>query len=232
MLEYLKNVKLTRSAVSFIVGAIVILLFLKQCNSIENLKNEKELAQKEAKRAMNNLLAEQDSVRVLIKENGGIVASKRTFEYTIAELQSNNKDLVSEYKEALGDIKNLKDVNSLLKTEIAVISNVKSEPSVITQSSDTTATIAFEKLDENRAFFSKMNAVQLKNELFKKDKYFTQFKEYITSNGLLFNISNQKEQVLTYLYAEFSKQLINDTSYYQIVLPKDKMITKVLEKQR
>ena len=86
---------------------------------------------------------------------------------------------------------------------------------------------AFEKLDENRAFFSKMNAVQLKNELFIKDKYFSQFKEYITSNGLLFNISNQKEQVLTYLYAEFSKQLFNDTSYYQIVLPGDKMIKKV-----
>ena len=91
---------------------------------------------------------------------------------------------------------------------------------------------AFEKLDKNRAFFSKMNAIQLKNELFNKDKYFTQFKEYITSNGLLFTISNQKEQVLTYLYAEFSKQLFNDTSYYQIVLPKDKMITKVLEKQK
>ena len=77
-----------------------------------------------------------------------------------------------------------------------------------------------------------MNAIQLKNELFKNDKYFIQFKEYITSNGLLFKISNQKEQVLTYLYAEFSKQLFNDTSYYQILLPRDKMIIKVLEKQK
>ena len=77
-----------------------------------------------------------------------------------------------------------------------------------------------------------MNAVQLKKELFKNDKYFTQFKEHLTSNGLLFNISNQKEQVLMYLYAEFSKQLFNDTSYYQIVLPRDKMINKVLEKQK
>ena len=91
---------------------------------------------------------------------------------------------------------------------------------------------AFEKLDENRSFFSKINAIQLKNELFKNDKYFIQFKEYLTSNGLLFNISFQKEQVLTYLFAEFSKQLFNDTSYYQIVLPLDKMITKVLSKQK
>ena len=98
--------------------------------------------------------------------------------------------------------------------------------------SDIMSYYAFEKLDENRSFFSKMNAIQLKNELFKNDKYFMQFKEYLTSNGLLFNISFQKEQVLTYLFAEFSKQIFNDTSYYQIVLPRDKMINKLLEKQK
>jgi hypothetical protein len=193
MLEYLKNVKLTRSAVSFIVGAIVILLFLKQCNSIENLKNEKELAQKEAKRAMNNLLAEQDSVRVLIKENGGIVASKRTFEYTIAELQSNNKDLVSEYKEALGDIKNLKDVNSLLKTEIAVVSNVKSDPSVITQSSDTTATIAFEKSDD----FGKGNSRKFKGSVavgYNAKKFSAEPGQFeITQNIKLYAMTDEKD---------------------------------------
>ena len=98
--------------------------------------------------------------------------------------------------------------------------------------SDIMSYYAFEKLDENRAFFTKMNKSELKKELFKTDKYFNQFKEYVTSNGLLFNLSDQKEQILTYLYAEFSKQLFNDTSYYQIVLPGDKMIKKVLEKQK
>ena len=71
---------INKNVLTFIVGAIVVLLFLKQCNSIQKLKEEKEMAKKEAKRAMNNLLAEQDSVRVLIKENGGLVASKRSFE--------------------------------------------------------------------------------------------------------------------------------------------------------
>lgn len=98
--------------------------------------------------------------------------------------------------------------------------------------SDIMSYYAFEKLDENRSFFSKISKQELKNEVFKNDKYFIQFKEYVTSNGLLFNLSDQKEQILTYLYAEFSKQLFNDTSYYQIVLPKDKMIKKVLEKQQ
>ena len=98
--------------------------------------------------------------------------------------------------------------------------------------SDIMSYYAFEKLEGNRTFFSKMNKSELKNEVFKNDKYFIQFKEYVTSNGLLFNLSDQKEQILTYLYAEFSKQLFNDTSYYQIVLPRDKMIRKVLEKQK
>ena len=98
--------------------------------------------------------------------------------------------------------------------------------------SDIMSYYAFEKLDENRTFFSKMTKSELKKELFKNDKYFNQFKEYVTSNGLLFNLSDQKEQILTYLYAEFSKQLFNDTSYYQIVLPRDKMIKKVLVKQK
>ena len=191
MINFLKT--MNKSVYTFIAMIVVILLFLKQCNSIENLKNEKELAQKEAKRAMNNLLAEQDSVRVLIKENGGIVASKRSFEYTIDELQDNNKELVEEYKEALGDIKNLKDVNSLLKTEIAVISNVKSEPSVITQSSDTTATIAFEKLDD----FGKGNSRKFKGSVAVayNDKKFSaepgQFE--ITQNIKLYAMTDEKD---------------------------------------
>lgn len=91
---------------------------------------------------------------------------------------------------------------------------------------------AFEKLDENRTFFSKMSKQELKQELFNNEKYFNQFREYIASNGLMLSLANQKEQVMTYLYAEFSKQLFNDTLYYQITLPKDKMITRILEKQK
>lgn len=98
--------------------------------------------------------------------------------------------------------------------------------------SDIMSYYAFEKLDENRSFFSSMNATQLKSELFTNPKYFKQFNAYVTANGLLFNLSGQKEQVLTYLYAEFSKQLFSDTLYYQILLPKDKMIEKVLSKQK
>ena len=51
------------------------------------------------------------------------------------------------------------------------------------------------------------------------------------NNGLLISLVNQRKKVLTYLYAEFSRQLFNDTSYYKITLPKDKMIKKVLEKE-
>jgi hypothetical protein len=143
------NIKnLNKNTITFILGALFILLFLKQCNSIENLKNEKEMAQTEAKRSMNNLLASQDSVRVLIKENGGIVASKRTLEYTYAELERNNTKTVAEFKSAMGDIKNLKDANSLLKTQIEILSKIHGDPTGVTQVSDTTATLTFNKNDD------------------------------------------------------------------------------------
>lgn len=148
MLEYLKNIKMTRSTISFIAGAIVILLFLKQCNSISNLKNEKAIAQTEANRQLNNLLATQDSVRVLIKENGGIVASKRTLELTHAELEKNNAKTVAEFKSAMGDIKNLKNANSLLKTQIDILSKIHGDPANVDQKTDTTATITFNKDDD------------------------------------------------------------------------------------
>jgi hypothetical protein len=148
MLEYLKNIKMTRSTISFIAGAIVILLFLKQCNSISTLKNEKAIAQTEANRQLNNLLATQDSVRVLVKENGGIVASKRTLEYTYAELEKNNAKTVAEFKSAMGDIKNLKNANSLLKTQIEILSKIHGDPANVDQKSDTTATITFNKDDD------------------------------------------------------------------------------------
>lgn len=90
----------------------------------------------------------------------------------------------------------------------------------------------FEKLDENRKFFNTLNQAELKRELYENDKYFNQFRQYVINNGLLISLMNQKEKVLAYLYAEFSRQLFNDKSYYQITLLKDKMIKKVLEKDR
>jgi hypothetical protein len=127
---------------------IVILLFLKQCNSISTLKNEKEIAKTEANRQLNNLLATQDSVRVLIKENGGIVASKRTLELTYAELKKNNAETIAEFKSAMGDIKNLKNANSLLKTQIDILSKIHGDPANVDQKSDTTAVITFNKDDD------------------------------------------------------------------------------------
>ncbi len=115
---------------------------------------------------------------------------------------------------------------------VALNKNHNQEGLTLLLQSEIMSYYAFEKLDENRAFFSKMNSQQLKEELFKTDKYFNQFREYIANNGLMLSLANHKDQVLTYLYAEFSKQLFNDALYYQITLPKDKMITKILDKQK
>jgi len=140
--------KLSRSIAIFFVMLLVTAIVVWQYTSIQNLKEEKELAIQDARRAMNNLLAEQDSVRTLVKENGGIVASKRSFEYTIDELKKTNKNLINEYSDALGDLNDLKKVNSLLKTELQIVNSIKSEISEVEQHSTTNATISFSKQDD------------------------------------------------------------------------------------
>lgn len=85
----------------------------------------------------------------------------------------------------------------------------------------------FEELDENRSFFEKLSQEKLKNEIFTNKKYRNDFKDYISKNGLLLDYSNESK-VLTYLYAEFVRQLYNDEAYYKIILQEDDMIKKIV----
>lgn len=86
----------------------------------------------------------------------------------------------------------------------------------------------FEELDENRLFFEKLNQEQLKTEIFTNEKYLDDFRIYVSKGGLLLDYSN-KEKILTYLYAEFVRQLFTDSEYYKIILQEDDVIKKVLE---
>lgn len=86
----------------------------------------------------------------------------------------------------------------------------------------------FEELDKNRAYFEKLSLEKLKTEIFTNDKYFTDFKNYVSQGGFLMNYSN-KDKILTYLYAEFVRQLFNDEAHYKIILQEDAMVKKVLE---
>lgn len=85
----------------------------------------------------------------------------------------------------------------------------------------------FEELDTNRLFFEKLPFAKLKSEIFTNEKYFNDFKNYVSKGGILLSFSD-KDKILTFLYAEFVRQLYSDNDYYKIILAQDDMIKKIL----
>ena len=85
----------------------------------------------------------------------------------------------------------------------------------------------FEQLDKNRLFFEKLDKEKLKKEIFNNSKYLNNFKNYVSQSGFLMNYKNENK-ILTYLYAEFVRQLFTEDDYYKIILQEDEMVKKVL----
>jgi len=73
------------------IVAIVVLAFLllRQCNVSQNAKRE-------AERNMNNLLAEQDSVREVTSKLGNVLAEKSAFQLKYNELSEEQEDLIKQ----------------------------------------------------------------------------------------------------------------------------------------
>ena len=65
MKDKIKNILSNKTLVTFIAGALFVMLFLRQCNQISNLKQDVKFAQEDADRNLNNFKASQDSVTVL-----------------------------------------------------------------------------------------------------------------------------------------------------------------------
>ena len=87
----------------------------------------------------------------------------------------------------------------------------------------------FEQLDQNRKKFDSVSIEGLEQEMY-VGNYFNDFQSYMAKGGMLFNLEKQKDKVLYFLYAEFVKQLFDENAYYQLIIKKDKMISKVLSK--
>lgn len=88
----------------------------------------------------------------------------------------------------------------------------------------------FEQLDQNRKKFENITAEALGKEIKSSDRYYTNFKNYLSKSGLFFNLGSQKESVIYYLHAEFVRQLFDETAYFKLVLKEDEMIKKALNK--
>ena len=70
----IKNILNNKTLLRFIGIAIVVLLVLKQCNQISNLKEDLQSTEKIADRNFNNYKAAQDSILIEKNKSGQLVS--------------------------------------------------------------------------------------------------------------------------------------------------------------
>lgn len=88
----------------------------------------------------------------------------------------------------------------------------------------------FEQLDKDRKGFKGLSSPLITEKVTATDRYFKGFEDYLTKNGLAFKLEKHKARVKHYLAAEFCRQLLNEKSYYKMILKEDNMVKAVLAK--
>mgnify|MGYP001575567644 CR=1 FL=1 len=109
-----------KNLILFILGVIVTLLLLKQCNTISSLKDEVKYTEEKSNINLNNLKASRDSIRILKNVNGDNISQIRSFTLDLAEKDALLDDMVDKYKDALNLSRDLKYVNSLISTKLEI----------------------------------------------------------------------------------------------------------------
>lgn len=147
MLNKIKNIKLSRSAITFIAGALFVLLFLRQCNQISDLKHDIKIAETNAERNFNNYLAANDSVTYLQNKNGDMLATIRSYEFDIADLKEDQLGLIKKYNNVLNLNRDLNKINTLLSADLAIKDSLLAAAQ-ITQIDSITGLITYNKFDD------------------------------------------------------------------------------------
>lgn len=147
MKENIQQILSKKSLVIFITGALFVMLFLRQCNQIETLKNNVELAKADSDRNFNNYLASKDSVRVVVAENGNLISEKRSYEFDLSNLKGDQEVLIKKYQNALNINKDLNKVNTLLSADIAIKDSLLAS-TTSTQIDSVTTKLDFFKFDD------------------------------------------------------------------------------------
>jgi carboxyl-terminal processing protease len=92
------------------------------------------------------------------------------------------------------------------------------------------SSFVFEQLDSYRDSFKDLSFEQFTDKMNTTDLYYDLFQKYLYSNGLSFDLEENKSLVKRYLSAEFARQLYSEDKYYEILLKDDAMIKRVLKK--
>jgi carboxyl-terminal processing protease len=87
----------------------------------------------------------------------------------------------------------------------------------------------FEQLDQKRSEFNGLKIDQIISKLDKSDYYFEAFQKFMAHNQMEMDLSKNKNQIKTYINAEFARQLVSEDKYFEILLKNDSMLKKALE---
>lgn len=143
IINWIKNLKLTKTDILYIGLIVFILLFLHQCNSNASLKREINQVQMVANRELNNYKASKDTIRIERNKNGELVAQKLAYEFDINSLTEDNRKAITDYQKALNLNKDIKNINSLLRTEIKIKDSIINSKGTVITLTDSTSTIKF-----------------------------------------------------------------------------------------
>lgn len=121
----------------FIGIAIVVLLVLKQCNQISNLKEDLQRTENVAERNFNNYKTAQDSIKTEVDKHGNLVSKIGTYEYDISTLKKDKTNLLNRYNKVLNDKTKLENINTLISTDLIIKDSIIGSIVEVTQNADT-----------------------------------------------------------------------------------------------
>ena len=87
----------------------------------------------------------------------------------------------------------------------------------------------FKELDRHRNHFTNLNFVQIITKIEGSDLYYNEFKKMIQLNNTMIDLDSSKNYIKRYIAAEFCRQLLGESQYYQVVLKDDTMIKEALK---
>lgn len=115
-----KNIFTDKGSYIFILGVLFVLLFLRQCDRIESLKQEVKITKELSEREHNNYLASKDTIRTINAENGNLISEIRSYEFDLDNLKEEQEQLITKYKKALNLNRDLNKVNTLLSANVEI----------------------------------------------------------------------------------------------------------------
>ena len=199
----IKNILNNKTLLRFIGIAIVVLLVLKQCNQISNLKEDLQNTEKIADRNFNNYKAAQDSIKVEQSKNGQLVSRIGSFEYDVEVLKSDKTNLLNRYNKVLKEKTKLENINTLISTDLTIKDSILNSSVAVSQNKDT---VTFNFSDNKN--WDKYNYREFSGELklTKLDSMFT-----VKSSRFDFN---QGISLTTALVKEEGREVLRITTPY------------------